>query len=39
MEVHDDPPNAKSDPATVYPLDQLRDLLERLQRIVTAARG
>ncbi|MEK7732215.1 MAG: 3-deoxy-8-phosphooctulonate synthase [Planctomycetota bacterium] len=38
MEVHDDPPNAKSDPATVFPLVQLRGLLERLQRIVAAAR-
>ena len=38
MEVHDDPPNAKSDPATVYPLDQLRGLLDRLQRIVAAGR-
>jgi len=39
MEVHDDPPNAKSDPATVYPLDQLRDLLDHLGRISQAARG
>ncbi|MFH1109757.1 MAG: 3-deoxy-8-phosphooctulonate synthase [Planctomycetota bacterium] len=38
MEVHDDPPNAKSDPATVYPLDQLRGLLDRLGRISQAAR-
>lgn len=33
MEVHDQPDRAKSDPATVYPLDQLRALLERLLRI------
>ncbi len=33
MEVHDDPKRAKSDPATVYPLDQLESLLERLLRI------
>ena len=39
MEVHDDPPNAKSDPATVYPLDQLRDLLDRLRQISQAAQG
>ena len=39
MEVHDDPPNAKSDPATVYPLDQLRELLDRLRRISHATRG
>ncbi len=38
MEVHDDPDQAKSDPATVYPLDQLRGLLERLLRIAEAAR-
>ncbi len=39
IEVHDDPDNAKSDPATVYPLDQLRPLLERLMRIAEAVRG
>lgn len=38
MEVHDDPDRAKSDPATVFPLDQLRGLLERLLRIRDAAR-
>ena len=27
VEVHDDPPNAMSDAATVWPLDQLEDLL------------
>lgn len=30
MEVHDDPPNALSDPATVYPLDRFSELLSRL---------
>jgi len=38
MEVHDDPDRAKSDPATVYPLDGLRLLLERLVRIAEAVR-
>ena len=38
LEVHDDPENAKSDPATVYPLDQLAPLLERLARIHRAGR-
>lgn len=38
MEVHDDPENAKSDPATVYPLDQLKPLLERLLRIAEVVR-
>jgi len=36
MEVHDRPDQAKSDPATVYPLDQLRSILERLLRIRAA---
>lgn len=36
MEVHDRPDLAKSDPATVFPLDQLRPLLERLLRIRAA---
>lgn len=36
LEVHDDPDHAKSDPATVYPLNQLRSLLERLLRIAEA---
>ncbi|MBU0718112.1 MAG: 3-deoxy-8-phosphooctulonate synthase, partial [Planctomycetes bacterium] len=36
MEVHDNPDEAKSDPATVYPLDQLRALLKRLLRIADA---
>jgi 2-dehydro-3-deoxyphosphooctonate aldolase (KDO 8-P synthase) len=38
MEVHDDPDHARSDPATVYPLDQLRPLLRRTMRIAEAAR-
>jgi 3-deoxy-D-manno-octulosonic acid (KDO) 8-phosphate synthase len=33
MEVHDDPDYAKSDPATVFPLDQLEALLTRLLRL------
>ncbi len=36
MEVHDDPANAKSDAATVWPLDQLEQLLTALLRIRTA---
>jgi len=38
LEVHDDPDNAKSDPATVYPLSKLAGLLERLMRIATVVR-
>ena len=38
MEVHDDPDNAKSDPATVLPLDQLQPVLEKLLRIAQAVR-
>ncbi len=38
LEVHDDPDHARSDPATVYPLNQLRPLLERLLRIAEACR-
>lgn len=38
MEIHDDPPNAKSDPATVFPLDQLRSQLDHLLRISQAQR-
>ena len=37
MEVHDNPAAAKSDPATVFPLDRLQPLLERLLRIAQAA--
>lgn len=36
LEVHDDPDHAKSDPATVYPLAQLGDLLARVARIRAA---
>ncbi len=36
LEIHDDPTHAKSDPATVYPLGQLRGLLERVQSIAAA---
>jgi 2-dehydro-3-deoxyphosphooctonate aldolase (KDO 8-P synthase) len=39
MEVHDNPERAKSDPATVYPLDQLPSLLGRLLRIAEAVRS
>ena len=38
MEVHDDPSQAKSDPATVYPLDLLPTLLDQLKRIAEAVR-
>ena len=38
LEVHDDPDQAKSDPATVFPLDKLEGLLIRLLRIADAAR-
>lgn len=37
LEVHDDPPRAKSDPATVYPLDALGALLRTCRRIADAA--
>jgi 2-dehydro-3-deoxyphosphooctonate aldolase (KDO 8-P synthase) len=37
LEVHDDPPNAKSDAATVYPIEQLAALLETCRRIAEAA--
>ena len=36
LEVHDDPDHAKSDPATVWPLDQLADLLTRIRRVAEA---
>lgn len=36
MEVHNDPDHAKSDPATVWPLDQLESLLVRLVRMAEA---
>ncbi len=38
MEVHDDPDRAKSDAATVYPLDQLASLIEGLLRVSKAVR-
>ncbi len=38
MEVHNDPANAKSDAATVFPLDQLDGLLNQLMRIQEAVR-
>ena len=38
MEVHDDPDHAKSDPATVFPLDRLAPLLQRLMRLADAVR-
>ncbi|NOT01144.1 MAG: 3-deoxy-8-phosphooctulonate synthase [Phycisphaerales bacterium] len=38
LEVHDDPRNARSDAATVYPLDQLEKLLTTCRRIADAAR-
>lgn len=37
LEVHDDPDQAKSDPATVWPLDQLGDLLRRVRRVGDAS--
>ena len=37
LEVHDDPENARSDPATVYPLDELANLLDRIHRVAQAA--
>lgn len=37
LEVHDDPPRAKSDAATVWPLDRLEELLASVQRIRAAA--
>ena len=39
MEVHDRPEHAKSDPATVFPLEQLPKLLTRLLRIAEAVRS
>lgn len=39
MEVHDNPDQAKSDPATVFPLEKLESLLARLQRLAEAARA
>ncbi len=39
LEVHDDPDRAKSDPATVYPLEQLDALLAKLVRIAELVRS
>ena len=39
MEVHDDPPNAKSDAATVWPLAELEQVLRTLLQIRMAAGG
>ena len=39
IEVHDDPDNAMSDPATVWPLDKLEALLGKCQAIRTAVCG
>jgi len=39
MEVHDDPPRAKSDAQNAVRLSDLQPLLERLSRIATAARS
>lgn len=36
MEVHDDPEHAKSDPATIYPLDRVGGLLQHLLRVFEA---
>jgi len=38
MEVHNDPPRARSDPATVFPLNELATLLERITKIAGAVR-
>lgn len=38
LEVHENPAEAKSDPATVYPLQQLSGLLESLQRLAEITR-
>jgi len=38
MEVHNDPASAKSDAATVFPLDQLEKTLGRLLRVFAAMR-
>lgn len=39
LEVHDDPPRAKSDPATVLPLDRLGPLLQSCLAIRAAAQA
>ena len=38
VEVHDDPDNAKSDPATVWPLDKLAQLLNQCGRVANTVR-
>jgi 2-dehydro-3-deoxyphosphooctonate aldolase (KDO 8-P synthase) len=38
LEVHDDPDRAQSDPATVWPLDKLGVLLERVARVSSVVR-
>ncbi len=38
LEVHDDPPNAKCDAATVWPMDQLAGLLESCLQIAAIVR-
>jgi 2-dehydro-3-deoxyphosphooctonate aldolase (KDO 8-P synthase) len=39
MEVHDDPDNAKSDAANVWPLEQLESLLVTCVRVRDAAQS
>jgi 2-dehydro-3-deoxyphosphooctonate aldolase (KDO 8-P synthase) len=39
METHDDPPHAKSDAATVWPLDELEGALRMCLRVDAAVRG
>lgn len=39
LEVHDNPPQAKSDGATVWPIEQLETLLRTVQRIHAVAAG
>lgn len=39
MEVHNDPPKALSDPATVYPLAEFPVLLERMRRLADLVRA
>lgn len=38
LEVHDDPDHAKSDPATVWPLDKLAELIRACQTVARAVR-
>jgi len=39
MEVHDNPDQARSDPATVFPLEKLSGLLKKLIAIAALVRG